>query len=155
MICRWNTFISMSIFAMIGFAISGHRMSAELHLPSGNNESSRSATAGGSKPLHRFIRGDPKSTGVRFIHSPLVICIPPTDPTNSIYCKTINLICGFFADRCSDLGLFFLHHLSCGHNRQHLRMDDYRLNAGFTGWFPKEKLYISLSINWSEPYHQI
>lgn len=41
------------------------KMSAELISASGNNASLQGTTVGGSKPLHRFMKGQPKSVGVR------------------------------------------------------------------------------------------
>nr|XP_046239396.1 uncharacterized protein LOC124056223 [Scatophagus argus] len=39
-------------------------MSAELYSASSNNASLQGTTVGGSKPLHRFIKGQPKITGI-------------------------------------------------------------------------------------------
>ncbi|XP_041792132.1 uncharacterized protein si:ch1073-291c23.2 isoform X1 [Chelmon rostratus] len=39
-------------------------MSAELISASGNNASLQGTTVGGSKPLHRFMKGQPKSVGI-------------------------------------------------------------------------------------------
>lgn len=44
-------------------------MSAEVYIASGNNSSLQSTTVGGSKPLHRFIKGQPKIIGVRHTHT--------------------------------------------------------------------------------------
>ncbi|KAF1393032.1 hypothetical protein PFLUV_G00034180 [Perca fluviatilis] len=44
-----------------------HKMSAELYCvsePGGNNASLQSTTVGGSKPLHRFLKGQPKIIGI-------------------------------------------------------------------------------------------
>lgn len=111
-------------------------MSAEIYPPSGNNASFPNSTVGGRKPLHRFVRGQPKSTGVR---RTLVICLPNADQTKALKLKKITLFVVLLADRYSDLGLFFLHRLGGGHTKQpHVDHYPTRHNAGFTGWLAKQ-----------------
>ena len=46
------------------------KMSAELYSANGNNASLQgTTTVGGTKPLHRFIKGQPKIIGVRHAHT--------------------------------------------------------------------------------------
>lgn len=58
-----NVYIFLCLFVQ--------KMSSELYTvsgPGGNNASLQGTTVGGSKPLHRFIRGQPKIIGVRHTH---------------------------------------------------------------------------------------
>ncbi|XP_032378316.1 uncharacterized protein si:ch1073-291c23.2 isoform X2 [Etheostoma spectabile] len=57
-------------------------MSAELYCvgePGGNNASDQSTTVGGGKPLHRFLKGQPKIIG--FIISGIVYILTEHSPT--------------------------------------------------------------------------
>lgn len=67
---RWFEFPLEHVTASV------HRMSAELYPASANHATLHSATVGGSKPLHRFIRGQPKSAGVRQTCLPSVYFMP-------------------------------------------------------------------------------
>lgn len=51
-------------------------MSAELYASSESNASLQGTTVGGSKPLHRFIKGQPKIIGVRRTYLPKIDQIP-------------------------------------------------------------------------------
>lgn len=72
-------------------------MSAEVYPPSGNNASFFSSTVGGRKPLHRFIRGQPKSTGVRHtITHTLLISVYPMLAKQRLLSSRNNIVCGFY-----------------------------------------------------------
>lgn len=58
----------INVFTLLLSCLFVRKMSAELYFasgPDGNNARLQGTTVGGSKPLHRFIRGQPKTIGVR------------------------------------------------------------------------------------------
>lgn len=64
-LARMRLRLLIAIFTDEYFTTSVHQMSAEVYSLNGNNASDQSTTVGGSKPLHRFIKGQPKIIGVR------------------------------------------------------------------------------------------
>lgn len=121
-----------------------HKMSAELVLASGNNATPQETTIGGSKPLHRFIKRQPKIIGVRYKDTPvlkLLIIISLLTMTIIISYYYLMTIIGciefkykadvkrsclklfffyFPLDHCVGLGFFFLHRFLCDQARRSL-----------------------------------
>lgn len=108
-------------------------MSAEIYSASGNNASLQGTTVGGIKPLHRFIKGQPKIIGVRHTHAQITLYQIPIDQ----YFPRLKLFFDFLSDHHGGLGLLFRHRFHRVHDKHcstHMDSHPAWLLSGSAGW---------------------
>ncbi|XP_034534740.1 uncharacterized protein LOC117809235 [Notolabrus celidotus] len=92
-------------------------MSAVLYSVSGNNASLQGTTVGGTKPLHRFIKGQPKIIGVIVLiigSSLFIISVSGVNPMTDLFLSEVSssILLGLLFIMCGILYILTEHHPS-------------------------------------------